>query len=185
MTPTRNERPDFRGRYPHLHAPAVRPRSHKADESQGSAERGSAGQPAGRHHPGPPPAIRACRTAHLTLPARPRAAGLARRATRQVLTTWQLASLSEPAGLIVSELVGNVIRHARAAGGEIGPQLETDGTRMRIEVHDSDPRLPRPRIPGTLDESGLGFTIIEATADRWGVRKTARGKAVWADLHAA
>jgi hypothetical protein len=35
-----------------------------------------------------------------------------------------------------------------------------------------------------LDESGFGFVIVDALADKWGVRETPAGKAVWAELDA-
>jgi anti-sigma regulatory factor (Ser/Thr protein kinase) len=179
MNPPRIEESGVRGHYPRVHAPPARPRDQRGHDAPGRAERGRAGQ----DHPCPAPAIQACRTAHFIFPATPQAARLARRATRRVLASWQLAALREPAELIVSELVANAIRHARTGGNKVGLQLEADGTWMRIEVHDSDPRPPQPRTPAALDESGLGLTIIEATAGRWGVRKTGEGKAVWADLH--
>ena len=61
-------------------------------------------------------------------------------------------------------------------------RLETSNDRLRIEVHDADPHPPQPRTPAELDESGFGFVLVQALADRWGVRETASGKAVWAEL---
>jgi anti-sigma regulatory factor (Ser/Thr protein kinase) len=182
MKPTGIGRSNVRSRQPSLRPPPGSPHDPAARDRLMSAEAGRADQSAVADRPGPMSAIKARRAAHFLLPARPQAAGLARRVTGQVLTSWQLGSLRESADLIVSELVANVIRHARADGTAVGLRLQTGDTGMRIEVHDSDPHLPQPRIPAALDESGLGFTIIEATADRWGVRKTDAGKAVWAEL---
>jgi hypothetical protein len=42
--------------------------------------------------------------------------------------------------------------------------------------------LPQPRRPARLDESGFGFVLIEALARKWGLRDTAAGKAIWAEL---
>lgn len=53
---------------------------------------------------------------------------------------------------------------------------------LRIEVIDADPRWPRPRQPAGLDESGFGFVLVAALARSWGLRDTAAGKAVWAEL---
>jgi hypothetical protein len=51
-----------------------------------------------------------------------------------------------------------------------------------MEVLDANPQPPLPRAPAALDESGFGFVLIEALADKWGVREQAPGKAVWAAL---
>jgi anti-sigma regulatory factor (Ser/Thr protein kinase) len=120
----------------------------------------------------------------LTLPATGRAAGLARQATRDTLVAWQLAYLEETAVLLVSELVTNVVRHARSDALGMALRLEPAGASLVIEVHDGDPHEPRPRRPGRFDESGFGFVLIEALAGKWGVRQTATGKAVWVELDA-
>jgi len=118
----------------------------------------------------------------MTLPAAAHAAGLARRATREALVSWALGHLEETAALLVSELVGNAVRHAVAGAVALGLRLETSDGRLRIEVHDADPRPPQPRTPAELDESGFGFVLVQALANGWGVHETASGKAVWAEL---
>jgi len=120
----------------------------------------------------------------LTLPAAGRAAGVARQVTRETLAAWRVAHLEETAVLLVSELVTNAVRHARTGRLAIALRLEAPGAWLRIEVHDADPHEPRPRTPGALDESGFGLLLIEALAGKWGVRQTAAGKAVWAELDA-
>jgi serine/threonine-protein kinase RsbW len=120
----------------------------------------------------------------LTLPATGRAPGLARQATRDALLSWQLAHLEETAILLVSELVTNVVRHACSRALAMALRLEPEGASLLIEIHDSDPHEPRPRMPGGLGESGFGFVLVEALAGKWGVRQTATGKAVWVELDA-
>ena len=115
------------------------------------------------------------------LPAHELAARMARRATRDTLACWGLDHLRETAALLVSELVSNAVRHART-GLVLELGLEACGTWLRMEVLDADPDPPSPRIPAALDESGFGFVLIEALADKWGVRETATGKGVWAEL---
>ena len=123
------------------------------------------------------------RNLQITLPAAGHAVGLARQATRDALATWRLAGLEETAVLLVSELVTNAVRHARGTDA-IALKLQTAGTWLRIEVQDGDPRWPQPRTPAGFDESGFGFVLVDALAHKWGVRETATGKAVWADLDA-
>ena len=49
------------------------------------------------------------------LPVHGLAARLARRATQDTLASWGLDLLGETAALLVSELVSNAVRHARAS----------------------------------------------------------------------
>jgi anti-sigma regulatory factor (Ser/Thr protein kinase) len=118
------------------------------------------------------------------LAATAQAPGLARQATHEALAAWQVAHLEETAVLVVSELVTNAVRHARTGGTAVVLRLESAGSWLRIEVHDADPRLPQPRTPDHLDGSGFGFVLLEALADKWGVREATIGKAVWAELDA-
>lgn len=118
----------------------------------------------------------------LALPAAAQAAGLARRATRAALITWRMEHIEEAAVLLVSELVTNVVVHAQTFATFMMLRLETADAFLRIEVQDADPSWPQPRTPDGLDESGFGFLLIDALADKWGVRETSAGKAVWAEL---
>jgi serine/threonine-protein kinase RsbW len=117
----------------------------------------------------------------MTLPMANHSVRLARQAARDALATWRLDSLEETAVLLVSELVTNAVRHARVSDA-ITLELEAAGTWLRIEVQDADPRWPQPRTPVGLDGSGFGFVLVDALAGKWGVRETATGKAVWAEL---
>jgi serine/threonine-protein kinase RsbW len=120
----------------------------------------------------------------MALPTAERAPGLARRATRDALAAWRMTHLEETAVLLVSELVTNVVLHAQTFPAFMMLRLETDDGCLRIAVHDADPNWPRPRTPARLDESGFGFLLVDALADRWGVREITPGKAVWAELDA-
>jgi len=118
----------------------------------------------------------------MTLPPVVEAARLARRATRDTLASWNVGYLEETATLLVSELVSNALRHAWHGNLAQELRLEVTETWLRIEVLDSDPRPPEPRTPADLDESGFGFVLVEALADKWGVRPTTTGKAVCVEL---
>src|ERR1700759_3359307 len=117
----------------------------------------------------------------MTLPAVGTSVRRGRYATRAVLTAWQLAHMDEAATLLVSELVTNVVRHARGTD-VITVDLHAGQTWLRIEVLDTDRHWPQPRIPDRFDESGFGFILVDALAINWGVRETEAGKAVWAEL---
>jgi hypothetical protein len=82
----------------------------------------------------------------------------------------------------MTQLVGNVVRHARGREPGLRLRLRADSGWVRIEVFDTDPELPRPRTPAEWDESGFGFVLIEALAARWGVHQAPGGKTVWAEL---
>jgi anti-sigma regulatory factor (Ser/Thr protein kinase) len=81
--------------------------------------------------------------------------------------------------LIVTELVGNAVRHAR---GGITLDLLADGP-VTLGVTDSSP--VRPSVGrGSEDHRGLGLLIVDALCPRWGVCGRATGKRVWAELPA-
>ena len=121
------------------------------------------------------------RRMRMTLPATSHSVRLARHATHIGLAAWRLDRVEENAVLIVSELVTNAVRHAE--GTEvIALDLHAERTWLRIEVQDTDQNWPQPRSPAHSDESGFGFVLVDALACQWGVRETATGKAVWAEL---
>jgi len=119
---------------------------------------------------------------HVILPATPRAARMARQAMRRALGSWSLTHMQVDADLVVSELVGNAVRHGSGRRAEITLRLKAANGCLRIEVHDADPAMPVPRIPGALDESGYGFVVVEALTTKWGIQETEMGKAVWTEL---
>ena len=81
--------------------------------------------------------------------------------------------------LVVTELVGNAVRHAR---GGITLDMRSDG-KVTLGVTDSSPE--RPRVGRTSgDHGGLGLLIVDALCPRWGVCGRVAGKRVWAELPA-
>ncbi|MFB7337128.1 SpoIIE family protein phosphatase [Streptomyces adustus] len=111
------------------------------------------------------------------LPEGPQAAGEARRHVREQLAQWHLDGLVMTTELLASELVGNVVRHAR---GPIGLRLLCSGT-LVCEVSDASLTMPRIRRASAMDEGGRGLQLISALCDRWGSRYTTQGKAIWTE----
>lgn len=78
--------------------------------------------------------------------------------------------------LVVSELVTNVVIHT------VSNSVVTaafDDHRLRIEVHDCDPRGPVAACGAAAP--GAGLPILEAHCDLWGWEPTAYGKRVWTE----
>jgi anti-sigma regulatory factor (Ser/Thr protein kinase) len=118
----------------------------------------------------------------LTLPPVPRAVAASRHWARQTLTRWRLTSLAEPVEHLVSELVTNSIEHADDGASVVVLLMYAAGT-MRLEVRDHDPlNVPLLQNPAPMDTDGRGLIIVQALADRWGIRITDTGKAVWCEL---
>ncbi|MEU6908986.1 SpoIIE family protein phosphatase [Streptomyces coeruleorubidus] len=111
------------------------------------------------------------------LPEDPVAAGQARDHIRHQLTDWELDDLMWTTELIASELVGNVIRHAR------GPvRLRLIRSRLLIcEVTDGSLTTPHIRRAHETDEGGRGLQLIAALSQRWGTRYTSHGKCIWTE----
>lgn len=120
-------------------------------------------------------------TYHATYPAEPRSVGAARAAVQQSCQRWGYGRLCDDAKLIVSELVCNAVRHA---GTDIGLTLITRREGLRMEVSDGSTRPIRARIAGPSDEGGRGLALVDALASHHGVRRSAIGKTVWAELDA-
>ncbi|WP_255949699.1 ATP-binding protein [Streptomyces odontomachi] len=122
------------------------------------------------------------------LPRTPRSATRARALLRTQLSTWGIhGDPAATAELLLSELVGNAVRHAGTPRGrQIGVRFARyDGT-LRVEVADADDRLPAPRVAACDDEGGRGLAVVDALAERWGhcPRPHGIGKTVWAEVAA-
>ncbi|MCW2571839.1 MAG: uncharacterized protein JWO88_1897 [Frankiales bacterium] len=115
---------------------------------------------------------------HVELPPDLTAAREARAATRHVLPRWRLTALLDPVLLVVSELVGNAIRHGRPP---INFSLRRAGHGVRVDVHDEEARLPVAPDVGHGAESGRGMLLVDAVATESGVEQIeGDGKVVWA-----
>jgi serine/threonine-protein kinase RsbW len=95
-----------------------------------------------------------------------------------------LASLTIPpellddARVLLSELVGNSIRHSGLQADEyVHITAEWSGARLRIAVHDRPRSAAPPPVAGSIRprpgaESGWGLFIVDRLASRWGTDGT-------------
>nr|WP_233359781.1 ATP-binding protein [Streptomyces sp. GMY02] len=123
--------------------------------------------------------------AEVALPSRPESAASARRLVQVVvLRHWGLSpKLTEDAVLLVSELVGNAVRHTGAR--VFGLRLRRRRGWIRVEVRDPSRGLPCLMPVQELDISGRGLFLVDKLADRWGVDLLPRGKTTWFEMRVA
>ncbi|MFE7897447.1 ATP-binding protein [Streptomyces sp. NPDC057424] len=106
---------------------------------------------------------------------------LLRRATVQQLVRWGATVASGEAELLVTELATNVLKHV-GEGALATLILEWTGERLRLEVHDKSPVVPKIRAAACGDECGRGLHLLAAMTEDWGTVLTAGGKAVWCEI---
>ncbi|ARF72548.1 ATP-binding protein [Streptomyces sp. NPDC012600] len=107
----------------------------------------------------------------------------ARRHVRTVLVGWKLGGLADDASLIASELATNVVTHAHGTGDYFELGLRRRNGVLILEVADSYQWLmPELRKPTDDETCGRGLLIVDALAERWGVRPRNPGKTVWVQL---
>jgi hypothetical protein len=112
-------------------------------------------------------------------------AGACRRA-RELVTDacgrWNVPELAGPASLVLSELVGNVVRHA---GTPMQVTLTLHRPYLRVAVMDGSPVEARALTDRDLRaEGGRGLMLVRELAQRWGSVPAGAGKVVWAMLPA-
>ncbi|MEV7857522.1 ATP-binding protein [Streptomyces hirsutus] len=115
-----------------------------------------------------------------------RSAARARALFREQAAPWELSQdTTDTAELLLSELMTNAYRHAKApAGREIWARCELTEDRLRITVADANDTLPTPGRASLDDESGRGLELVAALADDWGAerRECGIGKELWFEL---
>lgn len=122
------------------------------------------------------------------LPRVPESAKTARGRVADLLRSWDLTDLLDGVELVVSELVGNTVRHASGIGvdsadtapGTIRLRTLNLGNTVVCEVYDGSASVPQVRHPRLSDEFGRGLQLVALSASTWGTRYTASGKCVWA-----
>lgn len=115
---------------------------------------------------------------HLT--SRPESARDARRLSLAVLRMWGLPQAADTVELLVSELVGNAVKHTGAR--TFGLRMLRRRGWIRVEVRDPSRALPCLLPVRALDSGGRGLFLVDTLSDRWGVDLQARGKTTWFEL---
>lgn len=105
----------------------------------------------------------------------------ARRVAVDLLTAWGAPHDLGDVGLLVSELVANVVDHV---GGDAVFTLELtlSGDWLRISVADGSAIRPVVRELEGSAPRGRGMRLVQQIADRWGVEDHEGGKRVWLEL---
>jgi anti-sigma regulatory factor (Ser/Thr protein kinase) len=91
-------------------------------------------------------------------------------------------SLLDTLRLLVTELVVNSVRHARADA--IMLRIVVGRSAVLAEVTDGGPGFdPAGQGSPRDDDTGWGLFLVERLADRWGVSRAGRATRVWFELH--
>jgi anti-sigma regulatory factor (Ser/Thr protein kinase) len=90
----------------------------------------------------------------------------------------------DAAALVVSELVGNAVRHGAALpGGGLLASWHVLDRGLRVQVVDGGAGPVGPVGHAAPDaEGGRGLELVDALALCWGSTSAAAGTAVWAEL---
>ncbi|MFI0777596.1 SpoIIE family protein phosphatase [Streptomyces sp. NPDC021212] len=115
--------------------------------------------------------------AHWDLPPDPAVVAGMRAAVARTLADWNLDEAVFTTELVVSELLGNAIRHA---DGPIRLRLLHNHT-LICEVADGSSTSPHLRRAALTDEGGRGLFLVAQMVQRWGTRYTSEGKIIWAE----
>lgn len=87
----------------------------------------------------------------------------------------------DTARLLISELVGNSVRHGpRGPRATIEIAIQVGRKRLRVDVADRSATPARPKPPS--DEGGYGLALVTATATRWGAGLRDGRNVTWFEL---
>ncbi|WP_424531193.1 ATP-binding protein [Sphaerisporangium viridialbum] len=92
---------------------------------------------------------------------------------------------TETSRLLLSELIGNSIRHSTSGrGGSVTVAVLDVGGALRIEVADGGAETVPCLCPkGELLESGRGMKLVDVMASRWGFTRDSRSSSTtWFEL---
>lgn len=107
-------------------------------------------------------------TVTLSIPSQPTAASVARGAMGALATSVE-PELLEDLRLLVTELVGNSVRHSGLdETWPIGLEVVVSDERITVEVSDSGPGFkPGPAPPDAERDSGWGLHLVDRLSSRW------------------
>jgi serine/threonine-protein kinase RsbW len=90
----------------------------------------------------------------------------------------------DEAAIVVSELVGNAVRHAKPLpDGTIRVSWTVKAGVVEVEVGDGGgPTTPRLAPLRLLSPAGRGLRIVRGLAHEWGVHEDRGGRTVWVSL---
>ena len=94
---------------------------------------------------------------------------------------WNVPEAAGPASVVLSELVGNVVRHARTP---MNVTLTLRRPYLHVAVEDGSRARAREVRPDLQDEGGRGLLLVRELAQRWGCVPAGTGKVVWAAVPA-
>jgi anti-sigma regulatory factor (Ser/Thr protein kinase) len=116
----------------------------------------------------------------LSLHGGPEAAGHARRALSGLRSDLD-PPLIETMRLLVTELIANSVKHARADA--VALNVVVGRGAVLVEVRDEGPGFePVRRAEGQDEASGWGLFLVDRLSDRWGVAREDASTRVWFEL---
>jgi hypothetical protein len=96
------------------------------------------------------------------------------------LRAVELSAVQDDVELLLTELITNVILHARTP---FEVHLTPVGAGVRVEVIDGNPTMPVAGSLGTGALSGRGLALVQSMSTRWGAHhNTGGGKTVWFEV---
>ncbi len=105
---------------------------------------------------------------------------LGRQLIRQTSEEWGIPGMISDAAIVASELIDNMVLHARSEGQL---RVDLDRNTLTISVADADPRVPQLRVPGLRAAGGRGLVLVDKLSRTWGTAsRPGGGKVVWAAL---
>lgn len=122
------------------------------------------------------------------IPVELEAVGMARDVISRILRDSVIPpELIDDAQLLTSEIVTNVVRHARLDSTDsLGLSVDVSPDRLRVEVADGGPGFDQASLvePSADAMAGWGLFLVGRLADRWGVARD-DPNVVWFELNLA